>query len=294
MSNCFQTALAISICAIASSVSARSESVAKDDTGFTSYLEFGGTTNSAGQVYELNSSIGYNFTQHFGMNFGVPVYFVNASASSSATGSTSGSGVGNPSLDLRWKYPHAAVNYATVLTGSAPLGDKNLGLSTGHATFDWTNHFDHGFNRVTPFFEAGFSNTTSDSRLFVRPYTTFGLNTHFRGGAEIDIWKFISVGAAGYDIAPFGNQTVFSRVVGPSVTTGTGSGLIHGRSFNTGHETTGSASIATDNGFSTWVDASLNQYLNAELGYTRSVHYDLNSVSFSLGLKVGRLLRADK
>ena len=296
MSNRFTTALAVSICAIAAAglaaAQSKSEAAPKDDIGFTSYLEFGGTTNSAGQVYEVGSSIGYTFTQHFGMDFGVPVYFVNAS--SSTTGSTSGSGVGNPSVDLRWKYLHSKVNYATVLTGSAPLGDKNLGLSTGHATFDWTNHFDHGFNRVTPFFEAGFSNTTSDSRLFFRPYTTFGLNTHFRGGAEINVWKFISVGAAGYDIAPFGDQTVFSRVVGPSVAAGAGSGATHGRSFNTGHETTGPASITIDNGFSTWVDASLNNYMDAELGYTRSVHYDLNSVSFSLGLNVGRLLRANK
>lgn len=226
------------IYAIASSglaaAQSKSESAAKDDTGFTSSLEFGGTTNAAGQVYELDSSVGYTFTQHFGMDFGVPIYFVNTS--SSASGSTSGSGVGNPSVDMRWKYPHSSVNYATVLTGSAPLGDRSLGLSTGHATFDWTNRFDHAFNQVTPFFEAGFSNTTSDSRLFVRPYTTFGLNSHFRGGAEIDVWKFISVGAAGYDIAPFGNQTVFSRVVGPSGPAGTGSGATHGRSFNAGHQ----------------------------------------------------------
>jgi len=289
---------AILIWAIASSglgaAQSKSESVATDETGFTSSLEFGGTTNSAGQVYVLDSSIGYAFTQHFGMDFGVPIYFVKAS--SSTTGSTSGSGVGNPSVDLRWKYPHSSVNYTTVLTGSAPLGDRSLGLSTGHATFDWTNRFDHGFNQVTPFFEAGFSNTTSDSRVFVRPYTTFGLNSHFRGGAEIDIWKFISAGAAGYEIAPFGNQTVFSRVVGPSRSagTGTGSGATHGRSFNAGHQTTGPASIASDNGFSTWVDASLNKYMDAELGYTRSVHYDLNSVSFSFGFNVGRLLRANK
>jgi hypothetical protein len=176
------------------------------------------------------------------------------------------------------------------------LGDKNLGLSTGHATFDWTNRFDHGFNQVTPFVEAGFSNTTSDSRLFVRPYTTFGLNAHFRGGMEIDVWKFISVGAAGYDIAPFGNQTVFSRVVGSSGTggAGDGAGATHGQGFNTGHQTTGTSSIAADDGFSTWVDASLNKYTDAEIGYTRSVQFNLNSVSFSVGFNVGRLLRASK
>ena len=290
MSNRFAAIVAVLIGAIAwtgqSSAQSKAESSAKDETGFTSYVEFGGTTNSTGQVYEIDSSAGYSFTRHFGMDFGIPVYFVNPSSS---TGGASNSGVGNPSVDLRWKYPNPALNYATVLTGSAPLGDKSLGLSTGHATFDWTNHFDHAFNQVTPFFEAGFSNTTADSRLFVRPYTSYGLNTHFRGGAEVDIWRFISVGAAGYDIAPFGNQTVFSRVVGNSAAT---AGAGHGRSFNAGHETTGTSSIAADDGFSAWVDARLNKYTDAELGYTRSVYYDLNSVSFSIGFNVGRLLRA--
>src|SRR5215469_2883584 len=233
MSKRFASGFAALVCAVAWSgvvgAQSKAESAAKDETGFTSYVEFGGTTNSAGQVYEIDSSAGYTFTQHFGMDFGLPIYFV--SASSSITGSSSGSGVGNPSVDLRWKYPHTSLSYATVLTGSAPLGDKSLGLNTGHATFDWTNHFDHAFSQVTPFFEAGFSNTTQDSRLFVRPYTSYGLNTHFRGGTEIDIWKFIGVGAAGYDIAPFGNQTVFSRVVGPSGQAGTGSTATHGRSF---------------------------------------------------------------
>jgi hypothetical protein len=296
MSNRFRLGLVALICAIASSGLAatqpNSDSAAGDDTGFTAYEEFGGTANSTGQVYEFDSSVGYTFTRHFGMDFGVPVYFVNPSTS--VTGGTSGGGLGNPSVDLRWKYPHTAVNYATVVTGSAPLGDKNLGLNTGHATFDWTNHFDHRFNLVVPFFEGGFSDTTSDSRLFVRPYTTYGLNTHFRGGAEIDVWKFISVGAAGYGIAPLGNQTLFSRLIGHSGATGTGPGGGNGRSFNASHQVTGPASIASDNGFSTWVDASLNKYMDAELGYTRSVRYDLNSVSFSLGLNLGRLLRANK
>ena len=267
----------------------RAESAAKDETGFTSYVEFGGTTNSAGQVYEIDSSAGYTLTQHFGMDFGLPIYFVNGS--SSTAGTTSGNGFGNPSVDLRWKYPHTSLNYATVLTASAPLGDKGLGLNTGHATFDWTNRFDHGFNLVTPFFEAGLANTTQDSRLFVRPYTSFGWNTHFRGGMEVDVWKFISVGAAGYDIAPFGNQTIFSRVVGSGSANAT---TTHGRSFNTGHQASGSSSIAADDGFSMWVDASLNKYTDAELGYTRSAQYDLNSVSFSIGFNLGRLLRASK
>jgi len=287
MSNRLISAFTLLIVAIFLAASALAQAKpAAQDTGFTSNVEFGGTTNSAGQVYEFDSSVGYTFTQHFGMDLGVPFYFANASSSSS--GSTSDSGVGNPSVDLRWKYLHSGINVASVVTGSAPLGDSKLGLSTGRATFDWTNRFDRSFSQVTPFLEAGFSNTTSDSRLFMRPYTTLGLNTHFRGGAEVDVWKSLSIGGAGYDILPFGNQTVFSRV--SKVKTGNGAGASHGRNFEVSQQTTGPADIARDNGFSTWLDASLTQYLDAELGYTRSVHYDLNSVSFSLGLNVGRLV----
>jgi len=281
------TILLVSIASIFFTPAALSQAkpAAPDNIGWTSYVAFGGTANSLGQVYELSSSVGYTFTDHFGMDVGVPVYFVNAS--SSTTGATSGSGVGNPSVDLRWKYLRPVVNYASVLTGSAPIGDKTLGLSTGHATFDWTNHIDRSFNKVTPFGEAGFSNTTADSRLYVRPYTTFGLNTHFRGGAEVNVWKSVGLGAAVYDILPFGNQTVYSRVNGSS---GNGAGTTHGP-FQVSQQTTGTGDVASDNGFSTWLDAGLNRYLDAELGYTRSIHYDLNSVSFSLGFNVGRLLR---
>src|SRR5215467_15885270 len=116
MNERFAWSCTLLICAIAwsSVVGAQSkiESAAKDETGFTSYVELGGTTNSAGQVYEIDSSAGYTFTQHFGMDFGLPIYFV--SGSSSSPGSSSGIGVGNPAVDLRWKYPHRSLSYRTV------------------------------------------------------------------------------------------------------------------------------------------------------------------------------------
>lgn len=290
MTNRFASGLITVVCAIALSGVATAQSkpapATQNDTGITSYVEFGGTSNSDGQVYELQSNIGYTFTKHFGMDLGVPVYFVNPS--SSATGSTSGSGIGNPSVDLRWKSLNPTLTYGSVLTGSAPLRNSKRGWSTGRATFDWTNRIDRAFSMVTPFLEGGISNTTSDSRRFVRPYTTLGLNTHFQGGASVDVWKSISVGASLYDIVPFGNQTVFSRVTRASGSSATAS---HGRNFQSNQQTSGGADIARDNGFSTFVDFSPNSYVDAELGYTRSVHYDLNSVSFSLGFNVGRLVR---
>ena len=221
------------------------------------------------------------------MDMGVPIYFVNAS--SSTTGATSSSGLGNPSVNLRWKYLRPAVNFASVVTGSAPLADSKLGLSTGRATFDWTNRLDHSFSRVTPFLEAGFSNTTSDSRLS-RALTRRWASTHIFAEARKRMFGNLSASAPRrMTFSPSATRRFFSRVTGTPG--GNGAGATHGRNFQSSQQTTGTADIARDNGFSTWVDASLTPYLDAEVGYTRSVHYDLNSVSFSLGLNVGHLLR---
>jgi hypothetical protein len=256
---------------------------AKDETGFTSYASFEGTSDSDGQVYDLNSSIGYSFTRHFSVDLGVPFYLVRPSGS---LGTTSSDGIGNPSLDLRFRFPGRVVNFASVVTGSAPLGDSKKGLSTGRGTYDWTSHFDHPFDSFTPFGEVGVSNTVADTRLFHRPFTVLGFNTHLEGGANYDLWKFISVGASGYSILPSGQQTIFSKVVGSS---GTSSG--HGRAFENSQQTTGSAALARDYGFSACIDANPRPYLDLELGYTRSVNYDLNAVSFGVGVNVGYLAR---
>ena len=257
----------------------------KDETGFSSYVEFGGTHNTDGQIYDLTTSVGYNFSKHFGMDVGLPLYFIRPNSS---TGGTSTNGVGNPFADMHVRWLSPVVNFGSTLTGFAPVGDSKKGLSTGRGTYDWTNHVDHSFANLTPFGELGFSNTVADSRLFLRPFTTLGFNTHFQLGAKYDLWKFFSLGASGYDIVPTGQQTVFSRVVGRS---GSAGPVSHGRVFANNQQTTGTADIAKDHGFSTWVDASPGRYVDMELGFTRSMHYDLNSVSFTIGLNVGQLFR---
>jgi hypothetical protein len=258
------------------------------ESGMTSYVEFRGTSDSDGQIYEVNSNVGYDFNSHFGVAVGAPVYFVRPS---SASGGTSSSGLGNPYLTLHLKYPGPMVNFASALTGAAPVGDSKKGLSTGRATFDWTNRFDHAISNLAPFVEVGIANTTPDSGLFLRPYTTLGLNTHFQGGASYDVWKFISAGASGYDILPIGQQTVFSRVTQAQ---GNGGPVQHGRIFENNQQTTGGAGIDQDDGFSAWIDAKPGRSVVLELGFTRSLVYDLNSISFDIGINLGQLYRSNQ
>jgi hypothetical protein len=273
------------IAALAASAGAQAppKPAAQDASGFTSYVEFGGTSNSEGQIYELNSSVGYDFSRHFGADVGVPIFFVRPST---ASGGNSTNGLGNPYLDLRVKFLNPAINFGSVLTGWVPVGDSKKGLSTGRGTFDWTNHFDHSFSKLTPFAEVGIANTIVGSQLFVRPFTTLGFNTHFQAGAKYDVWRFFNVGASAYDIVPTGSQTVFSRVHGNNPGHGK-----HGRVFEDNQQTRGSADIAKDNGFSAWIGANPGRVVNMELGFTRSTHLDLNSVSFVIGFNLQQLYR---
>ena len=278
-------ALIAALCGIAAAQAAPAQS-GSDEKGFTSYMQFAGTSNSDGQVYKLDPSVGYNFSGHFGMDVGIPVYFVRAS--STTVGTTSTNGIGNPYLDVRVKYLNPLLNFGSILTGYAPAGDSKKGLSTGRGTFDWTNHFDRSFSSLTPFAEVGIANTITDSLLFERPFTTFGFNTHLEGGVKYAVWRIFSVGASGYDILPTGQQTVFSKVQGGSNNPASSS---HKPVFLNNQQTTGTADIAHDDGFSTWIGAKPGSVLDMELGFTRSIHYDLNSVSFNIGLNLGRLYR---
>src|SRR5262245_9165232 len=90
--------------------------------GITSYVTFQGSESAQGQVMKLDPSLGYNFISHFGMIFGVPMYFVRTPATTTSP-STSNDGLGNAYVDLQLTYLHPAVNFRSTLTGYAPTGN---------------------------------------------------------------------------------------------------------------------------------------------------------------------------
>ena len=278
----------------ASSPSATSKSADVIPAGdFTNqYLwteEFSGSTNSQGQVMSLDSTVGYVFSKRFGVDAGIPIYFVHDTTSTSTGGttSTSNTGLGDGYLQLRFAFPNPSLNYKTVFTGTVPTGDTATGLSTGHVTYDWTNHFDRRFGHWTPFAEAGLGNSIPANFIFHRPYMSFGNVAHVQGGAGYRVVDWLSVSASAYDIAPWGTQTIFSRVVGKSgAPIGKG-----GPMFSVANQTTGSSSLAEDNGFSAEADFSPGSVLNFSLGYSHSVHFQLDTFSFGIGVNMSQLLR---
>src|SRR5262249_23797647 len=92
----------------------------KDSSNLTSYAAFGGTSNSQGQIYELTTSVGYEFTRHFAADLGVPFYFIRPSSSA---GGAAANGVGDPFLGLRLRFPNPTLNFGSALTAFVPVGD---------------------------------------------------------------------------------------------------------------------------------------------------------------------------
>jgi hypothetical protein len=277
----------------------RADKVPDTSKGFTFYESVWGSSNSLGQVYMLDTTLGYDFNKHLGVDFGVPVYFARPSSASVANGFSSGSGLGDAYVGLRLTFANPLLNYSTTLTGTAPTGNENLGFSTGRATYDWNNHFDKTIPiiNVTPFANVGVANTVSDTHFFTRPFTTLGTVSHLEGGATLKVFPMVQVGASVYDIIPSGQQKVFSKLVsrgmmasGPAGQPGGRFGRGHGV-FQTTHETIGGPSLVSDNGASAWVSADVLRYAYLEAGYSRSVAYDLNTFSFGIGFDVGHIIR---
>lgn len=272
------------------------EDSGEEEKGMVFYEKFQGSSNTLGQVMKMDTSVGYNFTKHFGVDAGLPFYFVRSSQTSTTLGSTSNNGIGNAYVDLRLTLANPAINFASTLTGTAPTGDTDAGFSTGRATFDWNNYFDHTFSPITPFANIGVANTVSDTHFFTRPFTSLGLVSHFEGGANLRISRFLGVGAAAYAVLPSGQQKIYSKLIKRQAENPGTASSVSGRgagkgAFESSHVTIGNADLARDNGYSAWFDINPARYLDLELGYNRSVHYALDTFSFTVGFNLGYLAK---
>ena len=271
---------------------------AKSDEGFypgwTLGTRFEGSTSGDGSVYDLGFGAGYNFSHHFGVGLGVPYYFVGTPSTVKAKDpqAVSGFGIGNVGADLKWLFPGPRVNYASTVHLGAPTGDIKKGFSTGHATWNWANHLEHGWGNFTPFVDLGVGNSLPDSKYFHRPFMTFGYNGQFEAGTSLDSGPF-SLSASAYDVAPWGNQTVVSRVFRCSsgVKCGATGTSTDRKGYLNSSVQTGGASLARDNGFNTGLDVKPFKTLDLEFDYSRSVPLHLNTFSFGIGVDLAGILR---
>lgn len=264
--------------------------------GFTEFETFQGTINSDNRLLKIDSTVGWDFNKHFGIFGGAPLYFASTPASSTTTGTTttafpssSHTGMGNAYLGMAFRARNSKLNYAGVVTAYAPTGSTANGLNTGRLAVDFTSHFSHSFNRLTPFVEAGGSNTVPDTTFSTRPFTSVGAIGHFEEGSDYRLVKHVYAGASGYQIVPFGSQKIFSRLLSQG---GQGSG--QGKNIFDNTSQAAGNDLTRENGFNAWVGFEPTPLWRVEIGFTRSMTFDLNSLAFNLRFNVGRMLRLRK
>jgi hypothetical protein len=261
--------------------------------GFTGSEGFQGALNSdSSKVFKVDTNVGYDFNKHFGIFGGMPFYFANLQTmvtqvngnATTTTQDVTSNGLGNAYFGMAMRAPNQTLDYSSTITLAAPTGSTAKGFSSGRANADWTNRLEHSFDRLTPFFEGGLSNAVPDSGLFTRPFTSLGLLTHLEEGGEFEVIKHFSVGGSGYEIVPFGNQKIFSKLVNKGQS---GSGK---NTFDQTAEASG-AGLTRENGFNAWIGFEPTPVWRVELGFTRSATFDLNSFAFSVSMNLGKLAR---
>ncbi len=254
-----------------------------------------------GQVHRFDGSAGYRFNEHIQVAVGAPWYVVRVSEALGEGATASASGLGNVYLNLSLAADTSLVRYWSVVSVTAPTGDKSKGLSTGKVTADWTHGFAKDIGRVTPFVSLGVANAITDSPFWIRPFSALGVNAHVEGGGLVRFSEALSAGASAYSVIPTGEQKMYSRVVprpAGQARPGQGSGgsvnapgLNKNRAFTTSSITTGTPSLTRDNGASAWLTVRLTRTASLTAVYSRSRTYALDSFSVGLGLDVGSLIQ---
>jgi len=123
-----------------------------------------------------------------------------------------------------------------------------------------------------------------DTAFLARPFTSLGAVSHVEEGAEFQLVKRFYAGGSGYQIVPFGSQKVFSKISGK----GKGKNPFDNNAVSTGND------LTRENGFNTWVAFEPTSIVRLELGYTRSMTFDLSSFAFNLRMNVGKMLRSKR
>jgi hypothetical protein len=294
-------------------VFAHAETPPENPQGWTFSQRFQGSSNAAGLILKTSSTATYSFNRYIKAYAGIPVYFARATSS---TGSTQFmNGLGNVYSGLVVT-AGTTVHYTSDLVATAPTGDTSRGFSTGHPTVDWTNTFSHAFSSVIPYVSIGAANTISDTSFFVRPFSSKGIVGHYEAGTLMNLAPRVTIGASAYGVRATGEQEIISKVVetpvtqpvaaaaqqsspggvlgtvtqiaGVGNTQKTGGNSVVPVVFETQQQTIGPAAVANDHGFSTWLSVRPGSSTDFQIGYSRSQTYQLNSLFFGVGFRIGR------
>ena len=247
--------------------------------GFTAFEEFRGSTSNQGQFTILDTSVGYDFNQHVGIDLGVPYYIFRATP----VGQTHywDNTLGDPYFDLRLTFNNRVLNYATIATVAVPVAETGA-FSTGRLGVNWFNHFDRPIGRITPYVNVGISNGLLDTRLVSQPFRIFdsfrslGFLADGEGGMTLRVTNRLVVGGSYYTLQPSGSQKVY-----------TANGI---QNFFLLPNGTGSASDFThDRGYSAFLRINPTRFMYIEPAYVHSLKFNEDAATITVGFDLRAL-----
>ncbi|MBZ5660331.1 MAG: hypothetical protein LAO08_07970 [Acidobacteriia bacterium] len=261
----------------------------------TVYSTLDGSYSSSGSVIQMSNDVGYNFSPLLGMDAVVPVYFVLPPAQKSAFSSAT-TGIGNFAVDGRLSLSLLVVDYQPTATIAFPTGSATKGFSTGTVTYDIDNHFERDLGLITPFLDIDVGNSLNNGSRpghakVQRPYLTLGKVAEFTVGPQIQLFDRWSVSGDVYQVVPWGTQMIYSRILRPG---SSGAGGRHNRVFEIAQRTVGGAKLVSDDGYDASVEFSPTRYLDLTAAFDRSIHYALNTLTFSAGFNLTEIFSRNR
>ncbi|MFC6645797.1 hypothetical protein ACFQBQ_09430 [Granulicella cerasi] len=222
--------------------------------------------------------LAYRFGAHFSADVSAPidVYILGTTTGGTVLKPTTNTAPahwvpGDTALALHANLDWKKLGYVFTPTLTAPTGDYDLGLGTGHYQYDFANHLELDVP-LQPFVDLGIGNSTAIvNRRVQRKQNATGINSHFEAGVGIDLPFGMNLSLSAYEFLPIGNQTVYSKKVLKKKNT---------------TRTTTSNGLAEDNGFNTSLDIPIERHLTISGFYSRSLrqHNDTcgGSITFQL------------
>lgn len=216
-------------------------------------------------------SVSYTFNNTFFMDASIPIYFYRLAESKAAHPNpnarlvTQRGELGDALFSLHALFEPEKFSYETILSFTAPTGDKSYGLTTGRVTFDINNRFSHNFRHLTPSLEIGAGDSaTLVNRQVNKTYTSLGPLAHFQLGLAQNLSHWAAFETDLYEQLPLGDQKIYSvyRKGRPTVVIG--------------------HNVAEDNGFINSIDIPLNRKATLCGYYSHSLRRGVDNAGMSL------------
>lgn len=240
--------------------------------GLNAGITFAGIHDSVvGWSTLATPSVAYSFNDIFSVDATLPIYMYRLAESRSTRPRANAHLVnqrgelGDLIFGFHAQFMSPIAPYQATLAVSAPTGDEAYGLTTGRATFDFTNHFERTFGRLTPILELGIGDsTTLVNRIVNKNYTSLGPLAHFQVGLGVTLPRDISFETDAYEQLPIGDQKIYgpSRKGRPTVVTG--------------------HNVTEDNGFTNSLNIPIDRHTAISAYYSRSLRFRIDSVAFGI------------